>query len=93
VKYRDVGAALPFLVLVWFFLSPIAYSIQPSHSLLGILQGLNPLLGLVDATRWSLVGGEVSHLYLAAAVLESMVIFGIGLFYFSRVDRTIADDA
>ncbi len=93
VKYRDVGAALPFLVLVWFFLSPIAYSIQPSHSLVGIVQGLNPLIGLVGATRWSLVGGDVSRLYLAAAVLESVVIFGIGLFYFSRVDRTIADDA
>lgn len=94
VKYRDVGTALPFLVLVWFFLSPIAYSVQPSgHSLLGAVQALNPLIGLLEATRWALVGGEVSRLFLAAAVLEAVVIFGIGLFYFSRVDRTIADDA
>src|SRR3954453_13247717 len=47
VRYRDVAQALPFLVQLWFFLSPIAYLLQtPGHSWETVVQALNPLVGL-----------------------------------------------
>ena len=54
VRYRDVGQALPFLVQLWFFLSPIAYLLQtPGHSWETVIQALNPLVGLILAFRWA----------------------------------------
>ncbi len=48
VRYRDVEQALPFIVQLWFFLSPVAYLLQtPGHSWETIVQALNPLVGLI----------------------------------------------
>src|SRR5581483_11352554 len=93
VRYRDVGQALPFLIQLWFFLSPIAFPLlTPPRAWETYLQALNPLVGIVLAFRWSLLGTPAPHGLLVVAVAVTFVVFGAGLAYFSRVDRTIADD-
>lgn len=94
VKYRDVGQALPFLVQIWFFLSPIAYTLHtPGLSWETIVQALNPLVGIVEATRWALLNGPAPHGLLLVSIVEIVVLLGVALVYFSRVERTLADDA
>ncbi len=93
VRYRDVAQALPFLVILWFFLSPVAYQLQtPGHSWETIAQAVNPLVGLLLAFRWALLGTEPPHGLLACAVVISFAIFFFGLRHFSRAERTLADD-
>jgi lipopolysaccharide transport system permease protein len=93
VRYRDVAQALPFLVQLWFFLSPIAYLLQtPGHSWETALQALNPLVGLVLAFRWSLVAAPPPHGLLLVAIGVSIALFGLGVIQFARTERTIADD-
>jgi lipopolysaccharide transport system permease protein len=93
VRYRDVAQALPFITQLWFFLSPIAYLLQtPGHSWETALQALNPLVGLILAFRWSLLGTPLPHglLYVALATCALMLV--VGALHFSRLERTLADD-
>lgn len=93
VRYRDVGQALPFIVQLWFFLSPVAYLLQtPGHSWETAIQALNPLVGLILAFRWSLLGTPLPHGLLGVAVAISLVMLVVGLLRFERLERTIADD-
>ncbi|MFV0443322.1 MAG: ABC transporter permease, partial [Planctomycetaceae bacterium] len=56
VKYRDVGQAVPFLTQAWMWLSPIVYSSQQVPEHLRPLYGLNPMVGVIEGFRWSLLG-------------------------------------
>jgi lipopolysaccharide transport system permease protein len=94
VRYRDVGQALPFLVQLWFFLSPVAYLLQtPGHSWQTVIQALNPLVGLILAFRWCVLAAPAPHGLLFVATIVSLVIFVAGVVRFSQVERTLADDA
>jgi lipopolysaccharide transport system permease protein len=93
VRYRDVGQVLPFLVQLWFFLSPIAYLLQtPGHSWETIVQALNPMVGLILALRWVLLGTPQPHGIFLAAVVVSVACFVFGVVRFAHAERTIADD-
>lgn len=89
VRYRDVRQALPFLVQLLLFLSPIAYPITSE-----LLSVMNPLVGIIELFRWSLVGaGGPSPLDVGAAVAVASGVMIIGAAYFSRVERVFADVA
>jgi lipopolysaccharide transport system permease protein len=93
VRYRDVGQALPFLIQLWFFLSPVAYLLQtPGHSWETIVQALNPLVGLILAFRWALLGTPAPHGLLVVSVAISFVLLAFGALHFARLERTLADD-
>jgi homopolymeric O-antigen transport system permease protein len=93
VRYRDVAQALPFLIQLWFFLSPVAFPLLTAgqawerHVL-----ALNPLVGILVAFRWAVLGTPMSRSLLITALIVTAVVFVVGLAHFSRVDRTIADD-
>jgi lipopolysaccharide transport system permease protein len=94
VRYRDVGQALPFIVQLWFFLSPVAYLLQtPGHSWETVIQAVNPLVGLILAFRWALLATPPPHGLLVVAVAISVASVVIGLMHFTRLERTLADDA
>jgi lipopolysaccharide transport system permease protein len=94
VRYRDVGQALPFIVQLWFFLSPVAYLLQtPGHSWETAVQAMNPLVGLILAFRWALLGTPPPHGLLVLAIVVSLVVFIGGVLHFARLERTLADDA
>ncbi len=93
VRYRDIGQALPFIVQLWFFLSPVAYLLQtPGHSWETAIQALNPLVGLILAFRWALLGTPLPHGLLAVSVAIAAAMLVVGLLRFERLERTIADD-
>ena len=94
VKYRDVGQALPFVLQLWFFLSPVAFPLLTpgGHAWQTIIQAVNPMVGFILAMRWAMLGAPAPHGLLYAAVAMTMVYFVSGLVYFSRAERTIADD-
>ena len=53
---------MPFVLQLWFFLSPVAYLLQtPGHSWETAIQALNPLVGLILAFRWALLATPPPH--------------------------------
>ncbi|HUO34600.1 MAG TPA: ABC transporter permease [Candidatus Acidoferrum sp.] len=90
--YRDVRYALPFLVQIWLFASPVAYPSSLVPHKWQWLYGLNPMTGVIVGFRWSLTGRgtlPVNFLLTSTAVAAILVITGLG--YFQKMESTIAD--
>jgi lipopolysaccharide transport system permease protein len=92
VRYRDVRYAVPFLVQIWLFSSPVAYpsTLVPAHW--RTLYGLNPMAGVVEGFRWALLGrGSAPGPLIAVSTAVVLVILAGGVYYFKRTERTFAD--
>jgi lipopolysaccharide transport system permease protein len=92
VKYRDVGQITPFLIQVWMFASPVAYSASLIPERWRLLYSLNPMAGVIEGFRWALLGTKTPD-FLAIAISAVMVVgllFG-GVVYFKRMERMFAD--
>lgn len=91
MRYRDVRHALPFLLQIWFFASPIVYPSDLIEGAYRWLYALNPLVGVIDGLRWSLVGAPAPPL----ADLSSLAVLTVGLisglYYFRSVEGRFAD--
>jgi lipopolysaccharide transport system permease protein len=90
--YRDVRYVIAFFVQFWMFASPVAY---PSSLVPGKwrwLYGLNPMAGVIDGFRWVLTGhGQPpGPMILASSAMVGITLLG-GLFFFNRVEATVAD--
>jgi lipopolysaccharide transport system permease protein len=92
VKYRDVGLIVPFLVQIWMYASPIAYSSSIVPERWRWLYDLNPMVGVIDGFRWALLGKEMPRLdpLFTSFGLASLILVG-GLAYFRRMERSFAD--
>jgi lipopolysaccharide transport system permease protein len=93
VKYRDVRYALPFLIQIWMYASPIAYPASlVGKGLRRTVYGLNPMTGIVDGFRWSLFGsGSVRLSEIVVSIFSAVLLVAIGAVYFARTERTFAD--
>jgi lipopolysaccharide transport system permease protein len=92
VQYRDVRYALPFLVQIWLFATPIVYPATLVADRFRWLYGLNPMSGVVEGLRWSLVGHApppVPLISVSAAMVMAILVSGV--FYFRRAERSFAD--
>ena len=91
VKYRDVGIALPVLVQLWMFVSPIVYSANLVPQRWRTLYSLNPLVGLVEGFRSSLLGTTFHWPGLAITIgVTFLLLIGASLL-FRRTEQTFAD--
>jgi len=91
VKYRDVQFAVPFLVQLWFFVSPVAYPSSMVPGRFHVLYGLNPMAGVVEGFRWALLGTNPPGMLMCVSAGIVAVILILGAFYFRRAERTFAD--
>jgi lipopolysaccharide transport system permease protein len=90
--YRDVRAVIPFLVQFWLLASPVAYPSSLVPARWRWLYGLNPMTGVIDGFRWALTGhGQPPGLAMAASAAMVLVVLVGGLFFFQRMETTIAD--
>jgi lipopolysaccharide transport system permease protein len=92
VRYRDVRYALPFLIQVLLFATPVVYSPDLVPPTWRLVVELNPMVGVVEGFRWAALGAGVVPLEsLAISVVVSTLVLLTGLAYFRRVERTFAD--
>jgi lipopolysaccharide transport system permease protein len=92
VRYRDVGHAIPFLIQIWMFLSPVAYPVSLVPEKWRLLYSLNPMAGVIEGFRWALLGKESPDFKLIAVSTAVVVVLLLGgLVYFKRIERTFAD--
>src|SRR5258705_9122773 len=68
VKYRDVRFALPFLVQLWMFVSPVIYPTSFLPARFRWFLALNPMTGIIEAMRASLFGLPFNWTSLATSV-------------------------
>ena len=93
VEYRDFRYVVPFIVQFGLFVSPVAISTADIPGRWRWLYALNPLVGIIDAFRWSLCRGAspLDWNVLALSLAVSTVLLGSGIYYFRRMERGFAD--
>jgi lipopolysaccharide transport system permease protein len=92
VKYRDVAQALPFVVQFLFWITPVGYSSARVPSHFEFLYWLNPMTGVIEGFRHSLLGhGHLPLNLLVLSIFITIVIFVTGVMNFRRMEREFAD--
>jgi len=98
VEYRDIRYVLPFFVQIWLFVTPVIYPTSVVTERLARfhiptwIYGLNPMVGVVEGFRWSLLGVESKPWPLIAASAGVSIFLVItGALYFARMEKTFAD--
>jgi lipopolysaccharide transport system permease protein len=93
IEYRDIRYTLPFLVQLWLLATPVAYPSSLIEEPWRTLYGLNPMAGVVDGFRWTLLGADPPHALIGVSILTTLTLLVSGLVYFRRMERTFADVA
>lgn len=92
VQYRDIRYAIPFLVQVWMFVSPVIYPVSLVHGNYQWLLALNPMGGVIHAYRAALLGHQpIDWGLLGLSTLIILALFLGGLYYFRRMEKIFAD--
>jgi lipopolysaccharide transport system permease protein len=92
VRYRDVPYALPFLIQLWMYASPVIYAVSLIPPDWQWLLALNPIAGVIDGFRWAVLGTGLPHYGVwAISGLVSLVVMASGFVYFKHVERSFAD--
>jgi lipopolysaccharide transport system permease protein len=92
VHYRDVRFIVPFILQIWLFATPIAYPSSLLTEPWRTLYGLNPMVGIVEGFRWTLLGVTTAPgPVVAVSALVTLGLLVSGAYYFRRMERTFAD--
>lgn len=92
VKYRDVRYALPFLIQLWMFASPIIYPASLLPEKWRWVLWLNPLSGIIEGYRASLLGQTAFDWpALAISTVITLAVLIYSAYSFRRMERTFAD--
>ena len=92
VRFRDIGMAMPLLLQVWMFATPIVYPLSAVPAQWRSLYMLNPMVGVIDNVRRVLLHGtapDLTSLGIAAGI--TIVLLMVALLYFKRIEATVAD--
>ena len=91
VKYRDIRFALPFVIQLWMFASPIIYPSSLVPERWRWLLDLNPLTGLIEAYRAALFKGHIASASLAISISVTLLLLVGSAFVFRRMEQSFAD--
>ena len=92
VQYRDFMYALPFLIQVWMYVSPVVYATSIVPARWQTLFSLNPAVGFIEGFRWSLLGSStLTPQMVINSMIGGLLVFFSGAYIFQRVERGFAD--
>jgi lipopolysaccharide transport system permease protein len=93
VEYRDFRFIVPFIVQFGLYISPVGFTAKVVPEKWRLLYALNPMVGVIDGFRWSLLRGrsqiDLPGFCLSVAVVVVLLVAAI--WYFRKTERTFAD--
>ena len=92
VKYRDIAQALPFVVQLLFWITPVGYSSSNIPAKYELFYWLNPMTGVIEGFRYTLFGeAHIPKNLLLMSILISLILFISGILNFRRMEKEFAD--
>ena len=95
IRFRDFIHVVPFMIQFGLYATPVGY---PASLVVDSLPEwavfvyyLNPMAGIIEGFRWSVLGGEIISSYASLSIITSISLFISGLIYFRKVERIMAD--
>lgn len=90
VKYRDIRYALPFLMQLWMFVSPIIYPASLLKNWRWVL-AINPLTGVIEGFRSALLGKPFGWSSIAVSTVITVATLMFAIYSFRRMEKRFAD--
>ena len=91
VNFRDVRHALPFVVQVWMFASPVVYPASMFPEKYRWLLPLNPITGIIETSRAVIANQDIPWHFFGMSCLLTCLMLVFGLWYFRCTERKFAD--
>jgi lipopolysaccharide transport system permease protein len=91
VKYRDTAHALPFLMQVWMYATPVVYPTTIVPERWRPLFALNPLTGIIDAYRAATLGRPLDWRTLGVSTAVTIALLALSIRRFGKMEREFAD--
>lgn len=91
VRYRDVRSALPFIIQLGFFVTPVIYPLSMIPERFQIYAYLNPVAGALTSVKAALFDQPIHWAGLAMSWTVALVLVVIGVWYFKRTEKSFAD--
>ena len=92
VYFKDVSAFLPLLMTAWLFATPIIYSIEKIPQQYQKILFLNPMTGIVEGIKSSLLlKSPPDFLPLSFSLVITIALFLIGYVLFKKLEKNFAD--
>jgi lipopolysaccharide transport system permease protein len=92
VRYRDVRHAIPFVIQLWMYASPVVYAVSLVPVEWRLLYSLNPMVGVIEGFRWALLStGNPDFGVMTVSTVVTVGLLFAGLVYFKWMERIFAD--
>lgn len=92
VRFRDIGVALPLLLQLWMFATPVVYPLSAVPARLRPFYILNPMVGVIENFRRVILQGVApDYPSLIASVVAAAILLPLSYLYFKHVEATMAD--
>lgn len=95
IRYRDFQHIVPFIVQFGLYATPVGYQSKDVVDNLpawgSFLFYANPMAGIVEGFRWSILGGSPPSAYAYLSFSVVLLLFVSGLYYFKSVEKVMAD--
>ena len=92
VRFRDIGVAVPLLLQLWLFATPVIYPLSSVPERFKSIYSLNPMVGVSEGFRQvSLRGAEPDYGSLLTAAIISVILLCLAYVYFKHLESTMAD--
>ncbi len=92
VRFRDIGIAVPLILYLWMFSTPIAYPLSQVPAKYRTIFEMNPLTGLIEGFRDVILRNHAPSLgLLAVPLLTAAVLLPIAYALFKGAEATMAD--
>lgn len=94
IRYRDFQHVIPFMVQVGYYLTPIGYPFVDRPEITSWMKFayyLNPMAGIVEGYRWSILGGPLPNQYSYISFVVVLIMFVASLYYFRKTERIMVD--
>jgi lipopolysaccharide transport system permease protein len=90
-RFRDLKYAVPFFLQMGLFVTPVIYPLRYMPERYRFLLELNPMAGMVEGFRSTMLGGQTNWALVSLSLLGSGMLCVASLFIFRRMERHLAD--
>lgn len=91
VTFRDVKYIIPVFVNFLMWGTPVAYAVSSLPEKAQAIISFNPMAGVVESFRWSILGTPINWPAVAFSGVASILLFFFGAMMFQRAERRFAD--
>lgn len=91
IRFRDIRFTLQFLIRMLMFSAPIVYSASSIPEHYRMIYSLNPIVGVVEGFRASLLGTPMPWEFIVPGAITALILVVSGLFYFRKMEYVFVD--